>query len=285
MDKTISQLEYQPGDRYCPNHEVQTVIAEHFFHVSDKPLTHLEGLCFDRSGDLYFVEIYDGAIMKLDMKTQKLTEIYKDDNLRPAAVKIHKDGRLFIACVEMHGRYGCIMTMNPDGSNPQVFLPGLCVDDLVFDSKGGFYFTHFAGTLRDPIGGVYYVSPDMKVITPIFLIITVGLFITYFAASVVLLMISIFIIGFGQAALWSAAITDYTTFVPGSRIGTASGIYAAFLNVGNFVSAYFVGLIIWITNNTAPRLPIIAAAFISLVVLAIWFFSRVFRKPVTQTTP
>jgi lactonase len=42
------------------------------------------------------------------------------------------------------------------------------VDDLVFDSKGGFYFTHFVGTLRDPIGGVYYVSPDMKIITPIF---------------------------------------------------------------------------------------------------------------------
>jgi lactonase len=168
MSQTAAQLQYRPGDRYCPNHELQTVTAEHFFHVSDKPVTHLEGLCFDRSGDLYFARIYDGVIVKLDMKTLKITEVYKDDNLRPAAVKIHKDGRLFICCVEMHGKYGCIMTLNPDGSNPQVFLPGMSVDDLVFDSKGGFYFTHFAGTLRDPIGGVYYVTPDMKTVTPIF---------------------------------------------------------------------------------------------------------------------
>jgi sugar lactone lactonase YvrE len=32
---------------------------------------------------------------------------------------------------------------------------------------GGFYFTDFRGTSTDPKGGVYYVSPDMKTITPV----------------------------------------------------------------------------------------------------------------------
>jgi lactonase len=102
------------------------------------------------------------------MQTKELIEVYKNDELRPAAVKIHRDGRLFVCCIEMHGRYGCLMTLNPDGSDPRVVLPGISIDDLVFDSKGGFYFAHFVGTLRDPIGGVYYASPDMKVITPFF---------------------------------------------------------------------------------------------------------------------
>lgn len=41
------------------------------------------------------------------------------------------------------------------------------MDDLVFDSKGGFYFTDFRGYSTNPKGGVYYVSPDFKSITPV----------------------------------------------------------------------------------------------------------------------
>ena len=42
-----------------------------------------------------------------------------------------------------------------------------CIDDMVFDSKGGFYFTDFRGYSTKPLGGVYYVSPDFKSITPV----------------------------------------------------------------------------------------------------------------------
>jgi lactonase len=167
MNRPPSQLGYLPGDRFYPNHEPQTVVAEPFIQVADEPLTHLEGLCFDRNGDLYFVEIYQGLIMKLDMKSLKLIEIHKDENLRPAAVKIHKDGRLFVCCIERHGRLGALVTMNPDGSDVQYILRGMSIDDMVFDSEGGFYYTHFAGDACAPSGGVYYISPDMQSIEPI----------------------------------------------------------------------------------------------------------------------
>ncbi|VED78839.1 lactonase drp35 [Staphylococcus aureus] len=42
-----------------------------------------------------------------------------------------------------------------------------CIDDMVFDSKGGFYFTDFRGYSTNPLGGVYYVTPDFKTVTPI----------------------------------------------------------------------------------------------------------------------
>ena len=41
------------------------------------------------------------------------------------------------------------------------------MDDLVFDRKGGFYFTDFRGYSTNPKGGVYYVSPDFQSITPV----------------------------------------------------------------------------------------------------------------------
>ena len=40
-------------------------------------------------------------------------------------------------------------------------------NDLVFDAHGGFYFTDFRGASTDPKGGVYYVAPDLRMITPV----------------------------------------------------------------------------------------------------------------------
>jgi lactonase len=40
-------------------------------------------------------------------------------------------------------------------------------NDLLFDRDGGLYFTDFRGTSTDPKGGVYYISPDSKTITPV----------------------------------------------------------------------------------------------------------------------
>ena len=35
-----------------------------------------------------------------------------------------------------------------------------CIDDMVFDSRRGFYFTDFRGYSTQPLGGVYYVDPE-----------------------------------------------------------------------------------------------------------------------------
>jgi len=94
----IPQLNYMPGDRYCPHHELQTVTAVPFVHVADGRTVHLEGLCFDCNRDIFYTNIYESLIMKVDMKTKKVSKFYEfDDKLfKPAAVKVHKDGRLFV---------------------------------------------------------------------------------------------------------------------------------------------------------------------------------------------
>jgi lactonase len=67
---------------------------------------------------------------------------------------------------------GRIIAMQPDGSNLEVVLPpgSYTPDDLVFDSRGGFYFTDFkdyTDASNTTNGSVYYVSPDFKTITPV----------------------------------------------------------------------------------------------------------------------
>ncbi|KPX09686.1 SMP-30/gluconolactonase/LRE family protein [Pseudomonas syringae] len=60
--------------------------------------------------------------------------------------------------------------MNPDGSTPVVVLKpeqGFVPNDLVFDKFGGFYFTDFRGNSTTPAGGVYYMAPADRTITPV----------------------------------------------------------------------------------------------------------------------
>lgn len=164
----MEQLHYRTGDRYGGAGQkiydnLQTIFAEKFLKVYDEPLT-LEGICFDREGNMYFTSTMGNSVFRYDMTREQLTTVFYQKNVRPAAVKIHKDGRLFAACLTNEA-IGGVIAMEPDGSNPEYIIKGYSIDDMVFDADGGFYFTDFIGDVRNPCGGVYYVSPDFQKVT------------------------------------------------------------------------------------------------------------------------
>src|SRR5699024_807696 len=68
-------------------------------------------------------------------------------------------------------RSGGVFAVNAEGKAEETIVSDIdteyCVDDLVFDSKGGFYFTDFRGYSTNLKGGVYYVAPAYKSITPV----------------------------------------------------------------------------------------------------------------------
>lgn len=167
----MEQLVYRPGDRYFPippaEQALQTVVAEPFFKITDEKPKHMEGICFDRNGDMWFVSMYDSCVCKLDMQKKEIVQkVYVDKDYLPTTVKIHKNGRLYICCIDKIKK-GCVYSCEPDGSDIQILLKGFPVDDMVFDSKGGFYITHFTGTPGEPDGGVYYVPPDLSEVRPV----------------------------------------------------------------------------------------------------------------------
>lgn len=144
-----------------------TVTAEPFFKVSDGILA-LEGPAFDRRGNLLFVDVYGGRVLCLSPERQ-LSTLHTDVTLGPAGIAIHQDGRIFVAGVGDF-KAGSVIALDGDGRHPKVIVPasaGYVPDDLVFDGQGGFYFTDFQGTATQPLGGVYYVSPDFKTITAV----------------------------------------------------------------------------------------------------------------------
>lgn len=147
---------------------LQAAVAEPWFKVSNDGLI-LEGAIFDRSGNLLFCDVSGRRVLRLTPDRQ-LSTVVSLDALSPGGLAFHPDGRLFIAALDIPNNRGAIFAVNPDGSGLQAIIPavaGYMPNDLVFDRKGGFYFTDFKGNATEPKGGVYYTAPDLTTITAV----------------------------------------------------------------------------------------------------------------------
>lgn len=115
----------------------------------------LEGPSFDRAGNLFMVDVAHGRIFRLTSKGEWSVVTTYDGF--PNGLKIHKDGRLFVA-----DRANGIMVVDPVNGKVETFigpdqLPGYkgC-NDLFFASNGDLYFTDQGETgLHDPTGRVF----------------------------------------------------------------------------------------------------------------------------------
>jgi gluconolactonase len=120
----------------------------------------LEGPSFDRDGNLYVTNIPYGQIFKVSPDGEfTLVATYDGE---PNGLKIHKDGRIFIA----DHKQGLLL-LDPDGGNvtPLVDRPrherfkGL--NDLVFTKTGDLYFTDQGESgLHDPTGRLWRLRSD-----------------------------------------------------------------------------------------------------------------------------
>lgn len=144
-----------------------SITAELWVKVDPGPDVFLEGPAFDRKGNLYISSIFDSRILKIS-PDKKVTTIFSQEGLMPDGIAIHKDGRLFLACIS-----GKFISIGPDGSNPTeiaVRFKGKpqVGNDLVFDRNGNLFVTDWTGTIADATGGVYRFSSDFKSIEPVF---------------------------------------------------------------------------------------------------------------------
>lgn len=118
----------------------------------------LEGPSFDRAGNLYFVDSFYGRIFRASPKGD--IEVVADYDGEPNGLKIHKDGRIFVADFK-----NGIMLLDPVSGT----LTGVVaryhterfkgVNDLVFASNGDLYFTdQGASGLNDATGRVFRLT-------------------------------------------------------------------------------------------------------------------------------
>jgi gluconolactonase len=120
----------------------------------------LEGPSFDRTGNLYVVDVAWGRIFRIGPKGD--VELFTEYDGEPNGLKIHRDGRIFVADYR-HG----IMVVDPDTRAVSPFVDRAALDrfkgvnDLVFASNGDLYFTDQGLTgLHDPTGALYRLRAD-----------------------------------------------------------------------------------------------------------------------------
>lgn len=139
-----------------PNHWVRVTRPGKRLH------SFLEGPSFDRDGYLYCVDVPHGRVFRISPAGE--WTVVADYDGEPSGLKIHKDGRIFIAD-HMLG----IMEMDPVNGKirPVCTRPNLeCfrgVNDLFFAADGDLYFTDPGRTtLSDPTGRLYCLRTDGK---------------------------------------------------------------------------------------------------------------------------
>ncbi|UQB79387.1 SMP-30/gluconolactonase/LRE family protein [Pseudomonas shirazica] len=120
-----------------------------------KVTSFLEGPSFDRDGNLYVTDIPYGRIFRINPDGEWSLVVEYDG--WPNGLKIHKDGRLFVADY----KYG-ILVIDPINGKVEPFLTHRKseafkgVNDLFFDMSGNLFFTDQGQTgMHDPSGRVY----------------------------------------------------------------------------------------------------------------------------------
>lgn len=126
----------------------------------------LEGPSFDRAGNLYVVDVPWGRIFRISPMGE--VDLACEYDGEPNGLKIHRDGRIFIADF----RRG-ILCLDPTTGSVETVVDRLGVEhfkgvnDLVFASNGDLYFTDQGHSgLHDPSGRVYRLTAggDLEIV-------------------------------------------------------------------------------------------------------------------------
>lgn len=120
----------------------------------------LEGPSFDRAGRLWFTDLAHGRLLRLD-GSGEVTVAFELAGLEPNGLKVHHDGRIFVAC-----RHFGIVVVDPQrgshelllrGPTPETAFHGL--NDLHFSLAGDLYFTDQGNSaLEAPFGRVWRLT-------------------------------------------------------------------------------------------------------------------------------
>jgi len=122
--------------------------------------SYIEGPSFDRDGNLYLVDIAFGLIFRVSPSGD--VELLAEYDGEPNGLKIHRDGRIFIA-----DHKNGLLLLDPSSGKLTPYVrrartegfKGL--NDLYFASNGDLYFTDQGQTgLQDPSGRVYRQNAD-----------------------------------------------------------------------------------------------------------------------------
>ena len=125
--------------------------------------SYLEGPAFDRDGNLYCVDIPYARIFRISPQGE--FSVVADYEGEPNSIKIHQDGRIFVAD-RVHG----IMLLDPQSGKLTPYADEVAgerfkgINDFVFGRNGDLYFTDQGNSgMNDPTGRVFRLRADREI--------------------------------------------------------------------------------------------------------------------------
>jgi gluconolactonase len=123
----------------------------------------LEGPSFDLQGRLYCVDVSHGRIFRISRNGE--WEVFADYDGNPNGLKIHRDGRIFVADHSLG-----LLAFDPESGARTILAEGnkdgpfRGLNDLVFADNGDLYFTDPGESgLEQPNGRVFRMSADGRI--------------------------------------------------------------------------------------------------------------------------
>lgn len=123
---------------------------------------------------------------------------------------------------------------------------------------GGFIF-----------GKMYKMAGKMTIPLSI-MILSLGLGISNFSHSVIMITIGCTIAGVGFFVIFPAILMEAGQKVSVSASAMVSAMILGSINLGGFLSSFYIGLLEMVFGSTSPRLPILAATVITFLISVSW---------------
>lgn len=129
-----------------------------------------------------------------------------------------------------------------------------CVGNML----GGFLFNPLsvkAGKYIMPIGLVTWA---------------VGVALVAFGHSVFLIVLGVLLDGTAVQTVWPATVNSYSQYVPRKKQSMAVAIFVSGMNIGCFLTTYFIQAVMNITGSESPRVPVQYGFILVAIGAVIW---------------
>ncbi|MBC3803372.1 MFS transporter [Acetobacterium fimetarium] len=141
---------------------------------------------------------------------------------------------------------------------------------LSFLTVGGMIGNSFFGKLHQKL--------KKFTLTFDFIVVIIGLAVVYYAFNIIVIYIGMVIIGIGFMLVVPTLMMDIGSIVSPERIPLASSFVIAFMNIGAFLSPYYINLIGSITGVVDVNFVIFASLVLFIVMAVVYTIIQMFQK-------
>lgn len=105
-----------------------------------------------------------------------------------------------------------------------------------------------------------------------------GMAVFGFGHNLPMIMIGVIVSGIAAQIVWPGTVNSFSEYVPESKLSLASALFVSGMNLGCFLTSFFISGVSAVTGNDNPRLPCMIGLVIVIVFAAVWSVVEVKRK-------